>query len=128
LRSVAYEGRGPRYICQRYSENLDGPSLQAALRYAWRFALNLRGWSCGEGVRDLEFAKNRPVGECVLSQGFGQGLSDGTIVGYPDVFLLFEILYIDAWHQDNHGSGFLRCFRGRRYLNVDIAGGHTKGA
>ena len=79
-------------------------------------------------MRDLEFAKNRPVGECVPSQGFGQGLRDETIVGYPDSFLHFEILYIDARHQDNHGSRFLRSFRGRRYLNVDIAGGHTMGA
>ena len=64
------------------------------------------------------------MSERVPGQRFSQGPCDGMIVGSPIVFLLSEILYILPRHQYNNRSRPLRGFRRRRYLYVDIAGGH----
>ena len=64
------------------------------------------------------------MSEGIPGQRFSQRPCDGMIVGSLIVFLLSEILYILPRHQDNNRSRPRRSFRGRRYLYVDIAGGH----
>jgi len=75
-------------------------------------------------MSDFEFAEDRSMREGVPGERISQGLRYGMIVGSPIVLLLSEILYILSRHQDNNRSRPLRGFRGRRYLHVDIAGGH----